>query len=256
MPHPLRRVERARRPTGASNRSCLRRSRRNRNNTRLSVPSCNASPRDATVTSVSALRLDSERIRGLIGDRFGGSISRLAAALPLDEPPDRSTVTRWLSRMVVTFLATRSASWRSRARWTSIRRRCGRSTPRTSRRCGRKSCAPRARDGGAGCSRRWRFFRYFSDTGRGVAAAADGAPVLQPRVGRQRVRARPARRQELLPGPGRAPAPPAGDVPDGVAFCLPSRRRPAARSGSRSASCAATPSACCSSTTGPSPTRP
>jgi len=49
------------------------------------------------VTSVSALRLDSDRIRGLIADRFGGSISRLAAALPLDEPPDRSTVTRWLS---------------------------------------------------------------------------------------------------------------------------------------------------------------
>jgi len=49
------------------------------------------------VLFVSALRLDSERIRGLIGDRFGGSISRLAAALPLDEPPDRSTVTRWLS---------------------------------------------------------------------------------------------------------------------------------------------------------------
>ena len=35
--------------------------------------------------------------RGICGDRFGGSISRLAAALPLDEPPDRSTVTRWLS---------------------------------------------------------------------------------------------------------------------------------------------------------------
>jgi hypothetical protein len=46
---------------------------------------------------VSALRLDSDRIRELIGDRYGGSISRLAAALPLDEPPDRSTVTRWLS---------------------------------------------------------------------------------------------------------------------------------------------------------------
>jgi hypothetical protein len=43
------------------------------------------------------LRLDAECIRVAIDERFGGSISRLAAALALEPPPDRSTVTRWLS---------------------------------------------------------------------------------------------------------------------------------------------------------------
>jgi hypothetical protein len=43
------------------------------------------------------LRLDVECIRSVIDDKYAGSISRLAAALSLDPPPDRSTVTRWLS---------------------------------------------------------------------------------------------------------------------------------------------------------------
>jgi hypothetical protein len=43
------------------------------------------------------LRLDGPRIRGAIDERYGGSISRLASALTLEPPPDRSTVTRWLT---------------------------------------------------------------------------------------------------------------------------------------------------------------
>jgi hypothetical protein len=43
------------------------------------------------------LRLHGGCIRGVIDDKYGGSISRLAAALSLEPPPDRSTVTRWLS---------------------------------------------------------------------------------------------------------------------------------------------------------------
>ena len=43
------------------------------------------------------LRLDGECIRGIIDAKYGGSISRLAAALAIEPPPDRSTVTRWLS---------------------------------------------------------------------------------------------------------------------------------------------------------------
>ena len=43
------------------------------------------------------MRLDCECIRGVIDAKYGGSISRLAAALSLEPPPDRSTVTRWLS---------------------------------------------------------------------------------------------------------------------------------------------------------------
>src|SRR5260370_18380052 len=43
------------------------------------------------------LKLHGEYIRGAIDELYGGSISRLAAALSLEPRPDRSTVTRWLS---------------------------------------------------------------------------------------------------------------------------------------------------------------
>src|SRR5215470_1763903 len=43
------------------------------------------------------LKLHGEYIRGAIDALYGGSISRLAAALSLEPRPDRSTVTRWLS---------------------------------------------------------------------------------------------------------------------------------------------------------------
>ena len=123
-----------------------------------SVPSCNAPSRDATVLFVSALRLDSERIRGLIGD---GSVAASRGSPPRCRSTSRPIAARSRAgcrRTAATSRATRSASSRSRARSTSTRRRCGRSTPRTSRRCGRRSCAPRARGAGAGCSRRWPSF--------------------------------------------------------------------------------------------------
>ena len=41
-----------------------------------------------------ALTLDACRIRRLVDERFGGSVAKLALALPLDRPPDRSTVNR------------------------------------------------------------------------------------------------------------------------------------------------------------------
>ncbi|HEX9294842.1 MAG TPA: hypothetical protein VF881_03380 [Polyangiaceae bacterium] len=43
------------------------------------------------------LRLHGACIRDAIDERYGGSISRLAAALSLEPRPDRSTVTRWIS---------------------------------------------------------------------------------------------------------------------------------------------------------------
>jgi hypothetical protein len=46
---------------------------------------------------MAAFKLNSVVIRSLIEQRFGGSISRLAEALSLDPPPNRSTVARWLS---------------------------------------------------------------------------------------------------------------------------------------------------------------
>jgi hypothetical protein len=46
---------------------------------------------------MAVLTLDACRIRRLVDERFGGSVAKLALALPLDRPPDRSTVNRWIT---------------------------------------------------------------------------------------------------------------------------------------------------------------